>query len=156
VSGRAGHSEMLQPPWSKGGADCIPKTSVVNLRQEIEEKITNVANADPWMKEHPPRLETDWWYGTEVDENEPIVEMGIEAVRELGIEAKPSGMGSVTDAVTLIRHLKIPTISIGPDDQKLFSSERFRNAGHFALVQERLNSYGTGRDSIPRGSAMLV
>ncbi|MCD6599069.1 MAG: M20/M25/M40 family metallo-hydrolase [Dehalococcoidia bacterium] len=70
--------------------------------------------------------------------NEPIVKMGIEAVRELGIEAKPSGMGSVTDAVTLIRHLRIPTISIGPDDRTAHASDEYVDINQLATLTKAL------------------
>ncbi|MBW2610536.1 MAG: ArgE/DapE family deacylase [Deltaproteobacteria bacterium] len=104
--------DMIMPTVIRGGdwpvtypekvdivflADCIPMTSEANLRKEIEEKITSVANTDPWMKEHPPKLEAQWYHGIEIDENEAIVKTCMEAVRELGIESKPAGMGSIVD-----------------------------------------------------------
>lgn len=42
----------------------------------IEEHISNVAKADPWLKEHPPVIEWFGWRGnpSQVDPNDPIVE----------------------------------------------------------------------------------
>jgi len=114
-------------------SDFIPST--VNIEKEIQEKITSVANTDSWMKEHPPKLETNpWLYGAEIDENEPIAKTAIEAARELGIESKPIGIGSLTDAIHLINYSKIPTISIGP------SSETAHMVDEFIDIDELINT----------------
>lgn len=101
----------------------IPST--VNLWEEIEQKIMSVAATDPWMKEHPPKLETGWVYGAEIDENEPIVKTAVEAANEAGIAPKLVGMGSLTDAIHLINYSKIPTISIGPADDTCHMADEF-------------------------------
>jgi acetylornithine deacetylase len=96
------------------GSMFIPSTK--DKIKEIEAKLKNVADSDPWLKEHPPKLEAEGWqYGAEVKENEPIVETGKQALRDLGIEPELRGFGSLTDAIHLINHMGIPTISIGPD-----------------------------------------
>jgi acetylornithine deacetylase len=94
--------------------DFVPGTT--DLWRELEEKIQAVAAADPWMKIKPPKLEqTDTLlYGAEVDEAEPIVSMAAEIMEELGMPARLTGSGGLTDAVHLINYAKIPTISIGP------------------------------------------
>lgn len=99
--------------------------SMVNLWEEIEQKIMSVAATDPWMKEHPPKLETGWVYGAEIDENEPIVKTAVEAANEAGIAPKLVGMGSLTDAIHLINYSKIPTISIGPADDTCHMADEF-------------------------------
>jgi len=105
-------------------SDFIPST--VNMREAIEEKIMSVAATDPWMKEHPPKLETNpWLYGAEVEENEPIVRSAMNAAKELGIEPRLVGMGSLTDAIHLINYLKIPTISFGPSDKTAHATDEF-------------------------------
>jgi len=38
-------------------SDFVPSTA--NMKEAIEEKIMSVAATDPWMKEHPPKLETN-------------------------------------------------------------------------------------------------
>jgi len=101
----------------------IPSTE--NLCEEIEEKIKSVAAADPWMKEHPPKLETGWAYGTEISEDEPIVKTAMNVAKELSIEPRLVGMGSLTDAIHLINYSKIPTISIGPSDKTAHAVDEF-------------------------------
>ncbi len=106
------------------GAIFIPNTR--NKRQEIEEKLMSIANTDSWLKEHPPKLEAETWlYGTEVDENEPIVKTGMAALKDLGIEPALAGFGSLTDAVHLVNYSKIPTVSIGPDNKSAHMSDEF-------------------------------
>jgi acetylornithine deacetylase len=83
--------------------------------KEIEEKIMSVANTDPWMKEHPPKIEISWVYGAEIDENEQIVKTAIESVNELGFKTEIEGLGTLTDAIHLINYSNIPTISVGPE-----------------------------------------
>ncbi len=174
VFGRAGHAELAQPHWSKGGAvnaiskavkviqgleelseewrtrpdkqhklldpdtimptvieggewavtypekveityDAVFIPSTKNLPQEIEEKVRRIAECDPWMKEHPPRLESiEWEYGAEISEDEPIAQLGLEALGDLGLEPGFIGFGSLSDGIHLINYSKVPTISIGP------------------------------------------
>jgi acetylornithine deacetylase len=175
VFGRAGHAEMTQPHWSKGGAvNAISKackvvaaledlsdqwqtqpdkqhkyldpdiilptvikggewqvtypeeveidfgaigiTGTKDKQEEIEEQLMRVAATDPWMREHPPEIKfnEEWFYGAEVDENEPIVQVGMQSLADLGVGPKLRGFGSLTDAIHLINYAKVPTISFGP------------------------------------------
>jgi len=95
------------------GSMFIPSTK--DKIKEIEAKLKSVADSDPWLKEHPPKLEIDGeTYGAEVKEDEPIVDTGREALRDLGIEPELRGFGSLTDSIHLVNHMGIPSISIGP------------------------------------------
>jgi len=104
-------------------ADFIPST--VNMGKEIEEKIMSVAATDPWMKEHPPKVEGGYMYGAEIDENEPIIKTASEAARELNIQPKLVGIDSMTDAVHLINYSRIPTISIGAGGETAHRADEF-------------------------------
>ena len=114
----------------------IPQTA--NIREEIEQRIMSVAATDPWMKEHPPKLETDWVYGAETGENEPIVKTALEAANEVGIAPKLVGMGSLTDAIHLINYSKIPTISIGPSDKTAHAVDEFVDIGQLVDTTKAL------------------
>jgi acetylornithine deacetylase len=87
----------------------------VNTLKEIEEKIMSVAKTDPWMKEHPPKMDASWVYGAEIDANEQIITTAMEAANELGFKSEIKGIGTLTDAIHLINYSNIPTISIGPE-----------------------------------------
>ncbi len=97
------------------GTMFVPNTK--NILKEVEEKLKSVANNDSWLKAHPPILEVldEWVYGAEVDENEPIVKLGLEVLKDLGFETALRGYGTLTDCVHLVNCSNIPTISIGPD-----------------------------------------
>ncbi len=84
--------------------------------QDVGDYLLRATAADPWMRENPPQIKfnEDWFYGAEVDENEPIVQVGMQALADLGIEPKLRGFGSLTDAIHLINYAKVPTISFGP------------------------------------------
>jgi len=102
----------------------IPGTT--GKRQEIEEQLLRIAALDPWLREHPPQLETgEWHYGAEIDENEPIVQTGLQALSDLGIEPGLTGFGTLTDAIHLINYAKIPTISIGPSIKTAHMANEF-------------------------------
>jgi acetylornithine deacetylase len=97
-----------------------------DAREEIEAQLMRIAATDPWLREHPPRLEAgEWWYGAEVAEDEPIVQSGLDALRDLGLEPTLIGYGSLTDAIHLINHAGIPTISIGPASQTAHMADEF-------------------------------
>jgi acetylornithine deacetylase len=88
---------------------------MTGVQQEIEEMLAQVAAGDPWLEEHPPRLEVGGWhYGAEIDPAEPIVRSALDALNALGLEPELKGFGSLTDAIHLINYAHIPTISLGP------------------------------------------
>jgi len=104
-------------------ANFIPATK--NLSQEITDRIMNVAKTDDWLTENPPEIEFDGMYGAEISEDEPIAQLGIEVLKELGYDSGFSGMGSLTDAIHLINYSKVPTISIGPSDKPAHMADEF-------------------------------
>jgi acetylornithine deacetylase len=94
----------------------------------------SLAATDSWMKEHPPKIESNgWMYGAEIDASEPIIQTAIEASRELGIEPKLIGAGSLSDAIHLINYSKVPTISIGVDWHTAHKEDEFVDIGQ--LIQ---------------------
>jgi acetylornithine deacetylase len=106
------------------GSTFIPGTR--DARDQIEKHLERVAALDPWLREHPPKLEAgEWWYGAEVDEEEPIVQTGLQALRDLGHQPSTIGYGSLTDAIHLINYAGIPTISIGPSDKTAHMADEY-------------------------------
>lgn len=119
------------------GAMFVPGT--MDKRQEIEEKLTSVANNDPWMKEHPPQLETgEFHYGAQVDKDEPIVRTAVAVLEDLGIEPALRGYGTLTDCIHLINYSKIPTISIGPDIKTAHMADEFVAIGQLVDTTKAL------------------
>jgi acetylornithine deacetylase len=123
---RGGEWEITYPEQVEisFGAMFIPGT--MDARDEIEAQLGRVAELDPWLREHPPILQTGaWHYGAEVDGTEPIVETGLGALVDLGVEPELIGIGSLTDAVHLINYSGIPTISIGPSGETAHSTDEY-------------------------------
>jgi acetylornithine deacetylase len=110
------------------GSLFIPGTT--DAREEIEAQLTRVAALDPWLRERPPKLETaEWLYGAEVDESEPVVQAGLEALGDLGLAPGLVGCGSLTDAIHLINYAGIPTISVGPTSHTAHMAEEYVEIG---------------------------
>lgn len=97
-----------------------------NTEMEIEQKLASVADNDSWLRENPPKLTVELrQYGAEVDESEPIVQVGKEALTDMGIEPVLRGYGTLTDSIHLINLSKVPTISIGPDIKTAHMADEF-------------------------------
>ena len=87
-----------------------------------------------------------------MDQEEPIVQTGLQAVRDLGFEPDTIGYGSLRDAIHLINYAGIPTISIGPSgktahvaDEHAEIDQLVRTAQALALVIMRW--CGVSKDS---------
>ncbi|MFQ6078592.1 MAG: ArgE/DapE family deacylase [Thermodesulfobacteriota bacterium] len=96
-----------------------------NNAEEIEEKIISVANTDPWMRQNPPSLGFSWVYGAEIDESEPMVQITLNVLQDLGFESDVIGWGTLSDAIHLVNYSGIPTISVGPDDKTIHGANEF-------------------------------
>jgi len=91
------------------------------VEREYEDWLARAAAADPWLREHPPRVE--WLPGAvppaEVDAGEPIVATLLAAQRDLGREVRLGGLDNWSDAATLITEGGIPAVNYGPGDVRL-------------------------------------
>jgi len=97
-----------------------PQDSPEQVKQEVEEQIALFAQTDPWLREHPPKVEwLLWWPPYDVPADAPIcnsVAAAYEAV--IGEPVKYYGFAAVDDAAFLNR-AGIPAINIGPGDVRL-------------------------------------
>jgi acetylornithine deacetylase len=120
------------------GAQFLP--GAMNKRQEIEDQLARVAALDPWLRAHPPVLKSSdaWHYGAEVSADEPIVQLGLEALADLGLEPGLIGCGSLTDAIHLINYAHMPTISIGPNYQTAHMTDEFIEIADLANTTKAL------------------
>jgi acetylornithine deacetylase len=88
-------------------------------RRDLEVKVKEIAEADPWLKENPPVVE---WVGysfasSMVPDDHPIVTCLDGAVRDVtGEEPVHEGMTYASDARHLINVGNTPTIVFGPGD----------------------------------------
>ena len=85
------------------------------VEAEIEAWIAAAAQADPWLREHPPEIA--WALDippAEVDPAHPIVETMIRASHAAGEPATLGGLDSWFDAATFTRFAETPSIGFGP------------------------------------------
>lgn len=86
------------------------------VEREVDEWIARAAAADPWLAEHPPRV--DWWpnrvMSLEIAPDEPIVGVISRATEDVGRPGRLSGLDSWYDGATFARLGGTPAIAYGP------------------------------------------
>lgn len=113
-----------------GGAGAVPESctfemaaggtaaeTLPELEQAVEEAVAAAAAADPWLREHPPRLE--WQplclHPTATDPTDPFVIACVQAwSTATGQAPVVSALSAVTDMRHLVRYGRIPTVNFGP------------------------------------------
>ncbi len=88
-------------------------------RHMFEDAVAQAAQADPWLRDHPPRVE--WWGGqfepASTPMDHPIVETVCAAYGELsGVPARVAGMTYGADMRLLVNEGNTPTVLFGPGD----------------------------------------
>ncbi len=99
----------------------LPDRSEQSVMDEFVDWIMRAAAADPWLAEHPPRIE--WNVGgvppAEIGEEEPVVQTTLAAARDLGLPSRIGGFDNWHDGATLIVEGGIPALIFGPGDVRL-------------------------------------
>ena len=88
-------------------------------RRRLEETIDRVARADPWLRDHPPRVE--WWGGqfapASIPVDHPLVGAVGDAFRDAsGRDARLAGMTYGSDMRLLVNQGGTPALLFGPGD----------------------------------------
>jgi acetylornithine deacetylase len=103
----------------QGRVGVVVGERVEDARRSVENAIAKAADADPWLKENPPRLE---WSGYQFDSasietKHPIVEEVQKAYSDAsGERARLEGMTYASDMRHLINIGGVPTVLFGPGD----------------------------------------
>jgi acetylornithine deacetylase len=92
---------------------------VADARRYFEEAIDHAAQADPWLRDHPPQV--DWWGGqfapASIATDHPLVETLCGAYSATsGAPARVAGMTYGADMRLLIGEGHTPTVLFGPGD----------------------------------------
>jgi acetylornithine deacetylase len=92
---------------------------VAAARRIFEETIARAAEADPWLRDHPPQLE--WWGGQFEPASTPVDHAIVETVCGAfsdvsGTAARVAGMTYGADMRLLVNEGKTPTVLFGPGD----------------------------------------
>jgi len=86
------------------------------VRSEVEAWITRETAVDDWLEANPPSF--DWWSNAvmpfEIAVEEPIVQITLEATRDVLRPGRLSGLDSWYDGATLTQLGGIPSIGYGP------------------------------------------
>jgi acetylornithine deacetylase len=88
-------------------------------RRWLEETVARTAQADPWLRDHPPQVE--WWGGQFAPASIPTDHALVGAVRDAfreanGREARVAGMTYGSDMRLLVNEGHTPALLFGPGD----------------------------------------
>jgi acetylornithine deacetylase len=86
-------------------------------RGEITRAVAAAAEADDWLREHPPA----WSWATdyppsEIAPGEPIVAVAVAAARDVGADPVVAGIDTTYDGALLTRFAHTPSPAFGPGD----------------------------------------
>ena len=119
VRGGEWHSTVPEEVVAEGRMGVLPGESNEAARCAFEEAIQRVASADPWLKEHPPRVE--WFEGQfesgETPLDHPLIQK-LSAVHHhvTGSEPVLRGVTYGSDMRLFTNHAKIAATHYGPGD----------------------------------------
>jgi acetylornithine deacetylase len=119
-----------------GGAyQSMPHERIEDVNKDLNEFIMRVASTDPWLREHPPKVEFIGlaYEGAMVDPGHPIVGALSQAYRQvLGAETTIAADHSGNDMRLYTNHGGTPSVVFGPGSAK---------TAHFPDEHVRLDQY---------------
>lgn len=115
---RAGVMPSVVPEEAvlEGRIGITPLEDANEVRLRFEKMIADVAQADPWMKEHPPVIDYHHkrWVSHSLATDHPLAQLVAANYKELtGKEAEFKGFLAATDAGTIHSSFGIPTLDFG-------------------------------------------
>ena len=109
------------PEWlvAEGRAGLVPGEELDAFRQRFSDEVDRIASTDPWLREHPPRIE---WYGgqfapAEVPVDAPISRLILDAHE--AVTGKPPEVNAATYGADMRHFLHlgdIPCVMYGAGD----------------------------------------
>ena len=118
---RAGNwaSTVPEELVAEGRAGLVPGEEVDKFKAQVRERLSGVADGDPWLRENPPNLE---WFGgqfapAEVPADAPICE-ALKHAHALATGREPAveGVSYGADMRLFIRFGKTPCVMYGAGD----------------------------------------
>lgn len=122
IRGGLWHSTVPEAVVAEGRCGVFPGESVAEVRALLAATLEQVAQADPWLAQHPPRLE--WFEGqfeaAETDVNHPLIQqLMANHIQVHGKSAAVKGVPYGADMRLYTNHAHIPTVLYGPGDVRL-------------------------------------
>jgi acetylornithine deacetylase len=95
------------------------------VMKEVEKTITETSKNDPWLKEHPPKIEWFGWKARPHEQNpeHPFVSLISNKMEQLTGEKPPKVGGSTGLDARFFVHNGIPAVTFGPYGEKVHSSD---------------------------------
>jgi acetylornithine deacetylase len=103
----------------EGCIEYVPDEKSKDVKAMFEKAVMQICNEDPWMKEHPPKIE---WFGlsyepAETDRDHPLVVTAAHCFKQM-LDKNPTinGFEAGTDMRLLSNNYGVPGIMFGPGD----------------------------------------
>lgn len=100
----------------EGRLSYIPGENEQDVRREFEGTVMEAAAKDPWLKEHPPKIEWIWWQAGPwlQDAEDPFVQSFLSTATDV-LGARPPVMGSVAGLDNRYsKYFGTPSLAFGP------------------------------------------
>lgn len=122
IRGGLWHSTVPEAVVAEGRCGVFPGEAVDAVRALLAETVLRVAQADPWLASHPPRLE--WFEGQfeagETDVNHPMLQLLMANHAQIhGALPAVKGVPYGADMRLYTNHAQMPTVLYGPGDVRL-------------------------------------
>ncbi len=104
---------------AEGRFGVLPRESTANARRALAECLDDVAAADPWLRDHPPRLE---WFEGQFEPGETATDSAViqtlSACHQemLGAPPRLQGVTYGSDLRLFTNHAGMPAVLYGPGD----------------------------------------
>ncbi|MBX7127503.1 MAG: peptidase [Cyclobacteriaceae bacterium] len=122
IQGGSWPSSVADLVTVEGRIGVAPHESMQAVKDELKETLERVSAGDPWLKDHPVRLEFfgGQWVPNQLATDHPFTEVVVSTFEEIyhrpiAVEASPWG----TDGGLLGRVGEIPTLVIGPGETRV-------------------------------------
>ncbi len=122
VRGGEWHSTVAETVVAEGRCGVFPGETVAEVRALLAETLRRLADADPWLRNHPPRLE--WFEGqfesSETAPDHPLIRTLAAQHRQVhGTEPMLKGVPYGSDMRLFVNHGNMPAVHYGPGNVRL-------------------------------------
>lgn len=122
VHGGDWHSTVPEEVVAEGRFGVLPGESNASARRSLEQAISRISAADPWLSEHPPQVE--WFEGqfesAETPLDHPLIQsLAAAHQRVVGTAPTLRGVTYGSDMRLFINHAHIPATHYGPGNVAL-------------------------------------
>jgi acetylornithine deacetylase len=110
----------------KGSIGTVPSEDHAGVKQSLVDQVARAAAADPWMKDHPPKVRFVGYdaQASEIPRNHPIVETVCKNYTEVtGRKPEISGRQGAADTRFLNRYANTPTVIFGPGSTAIMHAD---------------------------------